>query len=54
MEDSDRIKELEEKVKRLENCPYRCEICGAPTDGWFRVLFWTHYYCKKHFPYYAC
>ena len=44
------IRELRERIEKLENCPYRCEICGKPTDGWLRVLFWTHYYCKDHFP----
>jgi len=45
-----KIQELETKIKALESKPYRCEICGKPTDGWYRVLFWTHYYCKDHFP----
>jgi len=45
-----RVKELEERIKNLEGCPYRCEVCGKPTNGWYRVLFWTHYYCREHFP----
>lgn len=47
----DRVKTLELKIKELENLPYRCEVCGKPTDGYIRFLFWTHYYCKDHYPY---
>jgi len=50
MKDSDKIKELEKKIKDLEEKPYRCEICGKPTNGWYRFLFWTHYYCENHYP----
>lgn len=63
MEDNN-TKELEEKVESLEkeiedlkDKPYRCSVCGKPTNGWLRVLFWTRYYCEEHFPpggYSAC
>ena len=53
MDTETEIKQLKQKIIELESCPYRCEICGKPTDGWFRVLFWTHYYCKDHFPLWA-
>lgn len=46
----DKIKELESRIRDLEELPFRCEVCGKPTDGYIRVLFWTHYYCKEHYP----
>ena len=52
-----KIQDLEHRLLDLESKPYRCEVCGKPTDGYYRVLFWTHYYCRDHFPpggYMAC
>ena len=49
MKDKDKIIALEQEISE-ESKPYRCEVCGKPTDGWLRVLFWTHYYCRDHFP----
>jgi uncharacterized Fe-S radical SAM superfamily protein PflX len=45
-----KINILQDKVKQLETCPHRCEVCGKPTNGYVRFLFWTHYYCKDHYP----
>jgi hypothetical protein len=51
MEDKDKIRELENKVEQLYTMPYRCEVCGKPTDGWTKVLFGRHhFYCKDHYP----
>ena len=50
MEDKNKIKELEKRINELETSPYRCEVCGKPTNGWIRVLFCKTYYCKDHFP----
>jgi len=45
-----RIEILENRLKEVEEKPYRCEVCGRPTDGWVRTLFWTNYYCREHYP----
>jgi hypothetical protein len=49
---NDRIKQLEKEVDELKK-PYRCEICGKPTDGWVKTLCFTTYLCKEHYPPYV-
>ena len=53
MEEKNEIRKLKSRINELENSmslPYRCDVCGKPTDGYLRVLFWTHHYCRDHFP----
>ena len=51
-ENKKEIADLKKRIKDLEDLPYRCCICGKPTDGYVRMLFFiVRYYCKAHFPY---
>lgn len=51
MEKNNKISELEQRISDLESKPYRCEVCGKPTDGWTKTLFGRHhFYCRKHYP----
>jgi len=50
MDNKEKISELEKRIEILETCPHRCCVCGKPTNGWLKLLFFTRYYCRDHFP----
>ena len=45
-----RVENIEKQIECLIKRPYRCEVCGEPTNGWIRVLWKTRYLCIKHYP----
>ncbi len=45
------VDELKKRIDDLETLPYRCCVCGKPTDGYVQILWFSpRPYCRKHYP----